>query len=393
MNYCRLARIITMTAVAAVVCVSGLTELNARDVYAADATQGMTPEQLAQELARQEEIAKAAQAARAQAETDAAVLAAQAKAQQQEASDLYLQWGTAAGTYIYTPEVSAFINGNQPAVAPGTAAASANAILNKAVSLPNVAKINPSSMGIKTVDLIVFAGQSNMSGAGGNGVLASKVAPNAGFEFRSSSDPTGFYPITEPFGARENGYLSDPAVLRGGSLVSSFISTYYSRTGTPVVAVSASRGGSDSAYWASAGVRQDLLSKYLAAKNYLTANGYTIRHRYLVFLQGESDSNGKVTPAQYTANLEAAFSGVFNAGLEQVFIITPGHAQGGIVNYDEVVATQEKMCAGSNKYTLASELLRTLPLTAEYMADAVHYNQKALNMVGANAAARVAMGY
>ena len=393
MNYRRLTKVIAMAVTAVTVGSSGLMGLNVQYAYAVDMSQGMTPEQLAQELARQEEEAKAAQAAREQAATDAAVLAAQARAQQQEASDIYLKWGASAGSYAYTPEVSAYINGGQQAAIQSAAINAANANLKAAAALPNVGKVNPASMGIKTVDLIVFAGQSNMSGAGGNAALATKVAANAGFEFRSSSDPTGLYPITEPFGARESGYLSDPMVLRHGSLVSSFISTYFSRTGTPVVAVSAARGGTDSAYWASAGTRADLQSKYTKARDYLTANGYTIRHRYLVFLQGESDSNGKVTPAQYTANLNAAFSGLFNAGLEQVFIITPGHAQGGIVNYDEVVATQKNMCATSNKYTLASEVLRTLPMTTEYMADEVHYSQKALNMVGSNAAARVAMGY
>lgn len=337
--------------------------------------QTMTPEQLAQEQARIEEQYRLEQQAREQAASDAAYLAAQAKAQQQEAADAYLKWGDTALPYNYTPEVTNYLAGNQ---------------YNAAV---DASKVSPQSLGVKTVDLIIFCGQSNMSGAGGRAVNAPKVSPKAGLEFRAASDPTALYPITEPFGVREGGYMGESPIVKQGSLVSSFINTYYSRCGTPVVAVSASRGGTDSAYWAGSGARNDLLSRFTKAMTYLSSNGIKVRHKYLVFLQGESDSNGKVTPAQYTANINAAFAALFNAGLEQVFIITPGYAQGGFINYDQIVATQENMCATSNRYTLASEKLRTLPATSAYMSDEVHYNQKALNLVGADAAARVVLGY
>lgn len=53
----------------------------------------------------------------------------------------------------------------------------------------------------ETVDLFVFAGQSNMSGKGD-----ASQAPNVekGYEFRAISDATQLYPIQEPFGIYEN---------------------------------------------------------------------------------------------------------------------------------------------------------------------------------------------
>lgn len=353
----------------------------------------MTPEQLAQELAKMEEEARVAQQAREQAAQNAAVLEAQAKAQQEEQSELYLKWGAyAANDYTYTTDVANYLSGNNSAAATQSAAAAAGTLSQyKMPNIPNVSKVNPKANGVNTVDLVIFSGQSNMSGTGGNASQAPAVIK--GYEFRAASDPTGLYPISEPFGVRETGYMGESAVVKQGSLVSAFANAYYRKTGTPIVAVSASRGGTNSAYWATSEVRADLYSRFVKANDYLTKNGYTVRHKYLVWLQGESDSNGLTTADQYQKNLEAAFSSLFANGLEQVFIITPGYAQGGVIFYDDVINAQKNLAAKSNRYTICSELLRTLPANSTYMSDAVHYNQKALNMVGADAANHVAAGY
>ena len=346
-------------ALAALIVFSAVSEMT---IYEAYAEEGMTPEQLAQYLAKQEEEARVAQQARDEAATQAATLAAQAEAQQKEASDLYQKWGANAATLSLTTP-----------------------------NIPNVSKVDPKSSGVSTVDLIIFAGQSNMSGTGGNASQAPSVIK--GYEFRATSDPTGLYPIAEPFGVHETGYMGESAVVKQGSLVSAFANAYYRKSGTPIVAVSASRGGTSSSYWATSEVRADLNSRFVKAVNYLTNNGYTVRHKYLVWLQGESDSNGITTQEQYQKNLEAAFSSLFANGLEQVFIITPGYAQGGTIFYDDAINAQKSLAAKSNRYTICSELLRTLPANSTYMSDAVHYNQKTLNMVGADAANHVVLGY
>ena len=50
------------------------------------------------------------------------------------------------------------------------------------------------------VDLVIFAGQSNMSGRGGNAGQAPKVPAGTGYEFRIGTCPAGMYPMSEPFG-------------------------------------------------------------------------------------------------------------------------------------------------------------------------------------------------
>lgn len=56
---------------------------------------------------------------------------------------------------------------------------------------------------MKTVDLMVFMGQSNMAGRG-EAEEAVQCPEEAGREFRAVSDPTRLYPVREPFGKEEN---------------------------------------------------------------------------------------------------------------------------------------------------------------------------------------------
>lgn len=332
-------------------------------VMAADLQNGgqtLSPEELAWKAAAEADEALKQQQALKDAETAAAIAAAQAEAIANS-----------------NPDVQAAMLASQGF--PGGAV----------ISDASVGKLPDSAIGIKTVDLIIFAGQSNMSGAGGNAKQAPAVANGSAYEFRAVSDPTGLYPITEPFGVRESGYAGESPVVKQGSLVSAFVNTYYQRTGVPVVAVSASRGGTDSAYWAGANVRNDLFARYSKALNYLRANHYVVRHRYLVWLQGESDGAEGTTSTQYKTNLNTAFASLFAAGLEQVFFITPGIVQGGMFDYSGIIATQENMAATSNRYTVASEVLRTIPYSM--LADEVHYNQQALNLAGQDAAAKIAL--
>ena len=52
---------------------------------------------------------------------------------------------------------------------------------------------------VQTVDLMIFAGQSNMAG-NGDASQAPDVPAGHGYEFRAVTDPTRLYPVEEPFG-------------------------------------------------------------------------------------------------------------------------------------------------------------------------------------------------
>ncbi len=238
----------------------------------------------------------------------------------------------------------------------------------------------PTPLAVKTVDLVIFAGQSNMSGRGGNAKQAPGVPVDTGYEFRIGTCPTGMYPMSEPFGVYSNGYLCDPPMLRGGSLASAFMSSYYKGCGVPVLAFSAARGGSSIGYWQTAPVQAELLEKYNTINAWCAANHIFIRRKYVVWLQGETDGVANIDKENYKNGLVNTFSSLFAKGLEQVFIIPIGQYVGLPGTYDKVRSADMELCAADPRFTLGSDALGQLPPT--YIPDGCHYNQAALNMAG-----------
>lgn len=236
------------------------------------------------------------------------------------------------------------------------------------------------------IDLIMFMGQSNMSGTGGNVDYAPKVPEGHGYEFRAISDPTRLYPVEEPFGINENvpGAIEDYPIAKRGSLVSAFINEYYELTGVPVVAVSASSGGRDTSFWMSEPVMHDFADRQRKAQVWLESNDYFIRKQYVVWLQGESDAEDGLTPEIYNQNMDNIIRPLFIGGLHKVFIITPGRTLTATHFYDNIVYSQINMCKTSGYYALATTVLNGV--STEYMVDEYHYNQSALNLAGKEAA-------
>lgn len=240
------------------------------------------------------------------------------------------------------------------------------------------------------VDLILFMGQSNMSGVGGNPSLAPKVPGGQGFEFKAISDPTNIYPIEEPFGKNESfiGGICDFPGSKQGSLVSSFAIKYYEETGIPIVAVSASEGATTTEKWKSDNYQADLLSRYNKATNWLDDNGFKVRKRFAIWLQGESDAANNVTADEYVANMDIIIRGLFIAGVNKVFIITPGRTLTYKNYFDTIIDCQLKMCKESGYYALGTNYLSAM--SAEYLVDEWHYNQYVLDLLGERCAESVA---
>lgn len=272
-----------------------------------------------------------------------------------------------------------------PAAAPAAVTTPATATTPAAVATPTQAPAavptpTQAPIALKTVDLVIFAGQSNMSGRGGDAKSAPSVPKDTGYEFRYGSCATGLYPVTEPFGIYSNGYLCDPPALRGGSLVSSFMNAYYKSTGVPVLGFSAARGGTSIAWWQTPPARAELLQKYEYIRSWCAANHIYIRRSYVVWLQGETDGVANVEKDAYKAGLSSVFAPLFTKGLEQVFVITIGRYTGLPGTYDKIIAAQKELCATDPHFTLGSDALMSLPDT--YSFDGCHYNQAALNIVG-----------
>ena len=236
------------------------------------------------------------------------------------------------------------------------------------------------------VDLVMFMGQSNMSGTGGDPAHAPKVPEGHGFEFRAISDPTRLYPITEPFGINENNIngIMDTAIAKKGSMVSAFANKYYEETGIPIVAVSASQGGTDTDFWMKESVMRDFSERQKRAQVWLESNDYHIRKQYVVWLQGESDSFSNITYESYKQNMDNIIRPLFMGGLHKVFIITTGRSITSKNYYETVIDAQIDLCEKSGYYALATTVLSAV--STEYMVDEVHYNQSVLNLLGEQSA-------
>ncbi len=263
----------------------------------------------------------------------------------------------------------------QPATPAAASTTPATATPATAVPTPT-----PAPLALKTVDLVIFAGQSNMSGRGGDAKAAPSVAKDTGYEFRYGTVATGLYPVTEPFGVYSNGYLCDPPELRGGSLVSAFMNSYYKGCGVPVLGFSAARGGTSISYWQTAPVRAELDQKFGYIKAWCASNHIYIRKSYVVWLQGETDGVANISKEAYKAGLYNVFSPLFAKGLDQVFVIPIGRYVGLPGTYDKIIEAEMELCATDPHFTLGSDALQKLP--DAYLADGCHYNQAALNIVG-----------
>ncbi|MCI9305117.1 MAG: sialate O-acetylesterase [Lachnospiraceae bacterium] len=242
----------------------------------------------------------------------------------------------------------------------------------------------------RTMDVILFMGQSNMSGANGDASQAPELIKGAGYEYRAITEPERLFVLEEPFGENEHreGALDDREILeRRGTLATSFVNAYYGETGTPVAAVSASRGSSSLNGWLNKGLKEDAARRLEGAKECLKKEKIRIRHIYMVWFQGEADVNLKLTKEEYKEGLNALVSYMGEQGVEQCFLIQIGQDGENSEYHQAIMEAQLEICEEMEGITLASELPREL--TGEDMTDngRIHFTQKALNLIGEDAGA------
>ncbi len=237
------------------------------------------------------------------------------------------------------------------------------------------------------MDVILFMGQSNMSGAGGDASEAPALTEGAGYEYRAVTDPDTLHVLSEPFGENENrGALDDTEILeRKGSLVTAFVNAYYEKTGTPVVAISASRGSSSLNGWLNSGRVEEAKERLNAAKECLKKEKIRPRHIYMVWFQGEADANLKTTGEEYQTMLRQLVDDMEEEGVKDCFLIELGPDLTDPQKHQEIMEAQLEACEKNDDIILVS----TLPteLTGSDMKDegGIHFTQKALNLIGEDA--------
>ena len=251
-------------------------------------------------------------------------------------------------------------------------------------------------------DLIIFMGQSNMVGKGGDATKAVQPIDGAGYEmlFNSNNEAQGLKKVSEPFGEGTNNDV-------GCSMVTAFMNAYYNNTGTPVIGIpAASSGTSVYDYWQDGQTGlENAKSKLQSAINWLNEKGYPIKHKYMIWDQGETDidkikytdSNNK--EQTYADALRNTVEGVQRAGVERCFMIRIGaiYLYSGYeekykdryYQYLDMINEQDEICE-DYWITLVSTSMATLSKCQNMMTDMVHFNQEALDIVGSEAGKNVA---
>ena len=247
-----------------------------------------------------------------------------------------------------------------------------------------------------TVDLILFAGQSNMAGRGVTSEAwpqgAPRVTEGAGWEYRAVSAPEKLWPVAEPFGAEENrvGGIDDrrgTVPAKTGSMVSAFINAYYEACGVPVVGVSASKGGSAIREWQPDGqYLTDALRRLQAAKVFLSAHGYTVRRTDCLWCQGETDGDLGTSAESYRAMFLTMWDAMQQAGMERLLMVRIGHCNlpGAENRYQAMMDLQEKLAVDCPQVYMVARGLAGMR-SRGLMKDAFHYYQQAYNEIGVEA--------
>ena len=246
------------------------------------------------------------------------------------------------------------------------------------------------------VDLFMFMGQSNMAGRG-TGSQAPAVIAGAGYEFRAISDPTKLYPIEEPFGVDENvsGAIYDYLggyKAKTGDMIPAFVNAYFTHTRCPIVGVSASEGGTQIAYWVPGTARYtDAVSRFNSAITWLTSNGYTIRHKYMLWCQGETNGDLGTSKADYISAFTSMANAWFTNGIEKIFLVKIGNYNGDQgYDYNTIMTAQNEICQTMENVVMVSTDFASMK-ERDLMKDAFHYKQAAYNEVGRYAGINTAL--
>lgn len=234
------------------------------------------------------------------------------------------------------------------------------------------------------VDLIVFAGQSNMCGSGGNASLAPTPKKGTAYEFDITTKSKRTILMKEPFGEgtnRANGLESSGMYSTKGTLVSAFCINYYKQTKTPVVGLSCAWGGSSTNTWLNRGLLTKTQKNLKLAKKQLKKNKIKIRHIYMVWYQGESDAMQSISESTYISRMKKIYKKMKRIGVEKVFVIRIGHNLAAPdMNYS-IMKAQDKLCSQNKNFVLVSKKASKY-LDRSCYSDTIHLNQKSLNAVG-----------
>lgn len=231
-----------------------------------------------------------------------------------------------------------------------------------------------------TMDIIVFAGQSNMTNVG-KASQAPTVKAGTGYEAIPKKNKIS--PLKEPFGV---GQIKTKAKRseQGATLVSAFVNAYYKKTKTPVLAMNTAKGGTSIGEWSSS-YYKNVVKDVKAMEKLLKKKGLKKGHVYVVLYQGENDALNSIVSYNYRSHMELFMKKVQdNCDAERCFVIRISNDMHNLSTYDTIAATQTKLCMEDPRFIMVSTINSGFN-ASYYQGDGIHLNQKGLNKVGTQA--------
>lgn len=232
------------------------------------------------------------------------------------------------------------------------------------------------------VDLFAMGGQSNMQGQS-EAAITYKVISNHAYEYKLLTDT--LTDVQHPFGEDIGTDLLLRAHLGRGSLNVKFAEAYYRKTRVKPLMVGVAKGATKVEEWLKTGSRPDryakMVEKINKAKECAELNGFIIRNKNFVWLQGESDGVSSVTKADYKTRFLQLWSDLkIDCGLEKCYIIRV--AKFYAHNVIPIIEAQEELAKENEDIILATRITGTFDPTNEFMQSIWHYTNAGYNLVG-----------
>lgn len=231
-----------------------------------------------------------------------------------------------------------------------------------------------------TMDIIVFAGQSNMTNVG-RATQAPKVTSGTAYE--AIPKKSKISPLTEPFGVGQFKTNAKKST-QGATLASAFANAYYKQTGTPILAMNTAKGGTSIGEWSDS-YYKNIVKDVKSMEKLLKKKGLKKGHVYVVFYQGENDAMNSIVSYNYRSHMELFMKNLqANCDVARCFVIRISNDIRNTDSYDTIAAVQTKLCMEDSRFVMVSTIGSGFT-SSYYQSDGIHLNQKGLNKVGTQA--------
>lgn len=261
--------------------------------------------------------------------------------------------------------------------------------------------------GVQYVDVIIFAGQSNMQGQ--SDALTSNAAVSRAYEYKwlsnaltalknpvgedikynktSGSAVTTSTNLTNWLGA----HVTGSSAYGHTNLVPKFCESYIEQTDTDIVAVHVAKGSTKIDYWLPGTPGYEMIVEKATSAIEKAEESTVVRNVYFVWFQGESDALASTTKATYKQSLITLNNALKeDVGIDKFGIIRVGrfaeaaNVANAIEKDNTIITAQDEICQENTDFLMLTTIAAELNSQPEYMNPNVagHYSATGLEKIG-----------